>query len=59
MVVIGPPGEAPAMSADDADSLLREALERLSVGKAASEVAKATGLDRRTLYARALEIKAP
>ena len=59
VVVIGPPGEAPAMSADDADSLLREALERLSVGKAASEVAKATGLDRRTLYARALEIKAP
>ena len=30
---------------------------RLPVGKAASEVAKATGLDRRSLYARALEIK--
>lgn len=57
VVVVGPPGEAPVASADDADALLRDALVRLSVGKAASEVAKATGLDRRTLYARALEIK--
>lgn len=59
VVVVGPPGDAPVATADDADALLREALTRLSVGKAASEVAKATGLDRRALYARALEIKAP
>ena len=57
VVVVGPPGEAEATSAEDADAALREALARLPVGKAASEVAKKTGLDRRTLYARALELK--
>lgn len=58
VVVVGPPGENEPATAEDADALLRDALERLPVGKAASEVAKATGLDRRALYARALEIKA-
>ncbi len=58
VVVVGPPGENEPATAEDADALLRDALERLPVGKAASEVAKATGLDRRTLYARALELKA-
>ena len=57
VVVVGPPGEAPPASAEDADAALREALTRLPVGRAASEVAKATGLDRRTLYARAMELK--
>lgn len=57
VVVVGPPGEAPAATEADADTFLREALQRLPVGKAASEVARATGLDRRTLYARALELK--
>ncbi len=54
---MGPPGEAPAATADDADKLLRVALERLPVAKAAGEVAKATGLNRRDLYARAMAIK--
>lgn len=57
VVVVGPPGEKAAASAEEADILLRDALARLSVGKAASEVAKITGLDRRALYARALEMK--
>jgi len=57
VVVVGPPGEKEKASAEDADGLLREALARLPVGRAASEVAKATGLDRRALYARALELK--
>jgi len=57
VVVVGPPGEKEKASGEDADALLREALARLPVGKAASEVAKATGLDRRSLYARALELK--
>jgi len=57
VVIVGPPGEAVAASAEDADALLADALERLPVGKAASEVAKKTGLDRRGLYARALELK--
>jgi len=57
VVVVGPPAEAPAASAEDADILLRDALARLPVGRAASEVAASTGLDRRTLYTRALELK--
>lgn len=57
VIVVGPPGEALPASAEDADALLRDALTRLPVTKAAGEVAKATGLDRRTLYARAVELK--
>jgi len=58
VVVVGPPGEAPKPQVDDLDALLREALDRLPVAKAAKEVAAATGLDRHDLYARALELKA-
>ncbi|WP_188056044.1 16S rRNA (cytidine(1402)-2'-O)-methyltransferase [Sphingosinithalassobacter sp. CS137] len=57
VIVVGPPGEAPAASAADADAALAEALTRLPASKAAGEVAKRLGLDRRTLYARALELK--
>ena len=57
VVIVAPPGEAEAPSEADADALLIEALDRLSVGQAASEVAKATGLPRRGLYARALTLK--
>lgn len=57
VVIVAPPGDAPAASADDADAMLREALAHLPLGKAASDVAKRTGLDRRTLYARALALK--
>jgi len=57
VIVIAPPGEAPPASAEDADVALAEALTRLSTGQAASEVAKALGLDRKTLYARALVLK--
>jgi 16S rRNA (cytidine1402-2'-O)-methyltransferase len=56
VLLIGPPGETEA-SAEDADILLREALGRLKPSHAAAEVAKATGLDRKALYARALELK--
>ena len=56
VLLIGPPGEAEA-TADDADALLREALGRLKPSHAAAEVAKATGLDRKALYARALDLK--
>ena len=58
VLVVGPPGEPETTTEDDADQLLCEALTRLSPARAAGEVAKATGLDRRTLYARALALKA-
>lgn len=56
VLLIGPPAadEAPEL---DADALLRAALAGAGPGKAAGIVAKATGIDRATLYARALELK--
>ncbi|GGA57861.1 16S rRNA (cytidine(1402)-2'-O)-methyltransferase [Sphingomonas psychrolutea] len=57
VLVIAPPGAPEAASAADADAALAEALTRLSTGQAASEVAKALGVDRKALYARALELK--
>jgi 16S rRNA (cytidine1402-2'-O)-methyltransferase len=55
--VVIAPGAAAAASAADAEAALAEALVRLGPAKAASEVAKALGLDRRTLYQRALAMK--
>jgi 16S rRNA (cytidine1402-2'-O)-methyltransferase len=57
VIVIGPPGEAPAASEDEVEEALREALSRLPAAKAAGEVAKRLGADRKALYARALELK--
>ncbi len=56
VLLIGPPApeEAPVL---DADALLRTALAAGGPGKAAGQVAKATGMDRAALYARALELK--
>lgn len=57
VIVVGPPGEAPPPPQADLDALLRAALARLSVGKAASEVARTTGVPRGDLYARALAMR--
>ncbi|CAA9506508.1 MAG: 16S rRNA (cytidine(1402)-2'-O)-methyltransferase [uncultured Sphingomonadaceae bacterium] len=59
VLLVGPPGDAPppAPEQDEVDAALREALARLPAAKAAGEVAKAFGLDRRALYARATELK--
>lgn len=57
VIVVAPPAEAEPASEADADALLLAALERLPAAKAASEVAKATGLNRRDLYARAMALK--
>ncbi|WP_142849058.1 16S rRNA (cytidine(1402)-2'-O)-methyltransferase [Telmatospirillum sp. J64-1] len=56
VVVVGPPGEAEAASAEDVDALLRDALADASVRDAAATVAAATGRPRREIYARALEL---
>ena len=56
VILVGPGKEALA-SAEDADAALAEALGRLGPADAASEVAKALGLNRRDLYRRALEMK--
>jgi 16S rRNA (cytidine1402-2'-O)-methyltransferase len=57
VVVVAPPGEAPPATQEDGDSALAEALTRLPPAKAAGEVAKRLGLDRKALYARAMEMK--
>ena len=56
VLLIAPPGEDTAHG--DPDDLLREALEYLKPSQAAGQVAKETGLERKDLYARAMEIRA-
>ena len=56
VLLLGPPVKT--ASTADPDALLREALLDASASKAAGKVAKLTGLDRQTLYARAVELKA-
>jgi 16S rRNA (cytidine1402-2'-O)-methyltransferase len=57
VIVIGPPGEPPPASEEDIDAALSEALTRLPPAKAAGEVAKRFGADRKALYAKAMECK--
>ena len=56
VVLVGPAQQVAATEAD-ADAALSEALTRMGPSEAAAEVAKALGLDRRSLYRRALELK--
>ena len=57
VVVVAPPaGQDAEPDPDDVDALLRAALERASVKEAVAEVASVTGMPRRRVYARALEL---
>ena len=56
VLLVGPPIEIEP-SQMDTDALLREALATMKTSQAAAHVAKATGRDRKTLYARAMELK--
>ncbi|WP_404382154.1 16S rRNA (cytidine(1402)-2'-O)-methyltransferase [Caenispirillum salinarum] len=57
VVVVGPPAPAEAATEEDLDAMLRAALDRgESVRDAAAAVAAATGLKKRAVYARALEL---
>ena len=55
VLMVGPP--ITSASDADPDELLKEALRTMKTSQAAASVAKATGLDRKTLYARAMELK--
>ncbi len=57
VIIIGPPGPAEAASQDDVDAALRAAMVTLSPAKAAGEVARATGADRKALYKQALALQ--
>lgn len=56
VLVIGPPPEGPP-GEFDVDAMLLAELGELKASQAAARVAKLTGLDRKVLYARALELK--
>ncbi|MGQ0661386.1 16S rRNA (cytidine(1402)-2'-O)-methyltransferase [Sphingosinicella sp.] len=57
VIVVGPPSEAGPAAGTDVDAALAEALTRLPPAKAAGEVAKRLGADRKALYVRAMEMK--
>lgn len=56
VLVIAPPGAKPAEDFDS-DALLVAALEKQKPSQAAAEVARMTGVDRKQLYARAMQLK--
>lgn len=55
VLMIGPPQTQ--IYSGDPDALLRQALATMKASHAATHVARATGLDRKELYARAMELK--
>ena len=57
-IVVAPPLAPPPPADAEVDRLLGEALESMSPRDAATEIAKATGMPRRQLYARAIALKA-
>ena len=57
IVVLVGPGDDVQATPETADAALVEALTRAGPGEAAAEVAKALGLPRRDLYARALALR--
>ncbi|MCF3640800.1 16S rRNA (cytidine(1402)-2'-O)-methyltransferase [Rhizobium sp. TRM95111] len=58
VLVVGPPAEAVPMEAHDADAILRRLAGSMPAGRAATEAARQTGLPRRDLYQRLLDLKA-
>ena len=56
VLMVAPPGEEDRGEAD-VDALLLAAMEHDKPSQAAAQVARATGLDRKALYARAMELK--
>ncbi|WP_133366747.1 16S rRNA (cytidine(1402)-2'-O)-methyltransferase [Qipengyuania sediminis] len=56
VLMVGPPTDH-GHEEVDTDALLRAALAEAKPSQAAAAVARATGLDRRALYARALQLK--
>ena len=55
--VVGPPGKAEAPEAADVDRLLSALARDMPAGKAATEAARQTGLPRKELYQRLLDLK--
>ena len=58
VIIVGPPTELEEMSSQDIDEALLKALNTMTIRDAAATVAKLTRLAKRSIYARALELKA-
>ena len=58
VLLVGPPGQNAEIDAGDLDEKLREALTKHSVKDAAAVVSAQTGVPRRKVYARAIELAA-
>jgi 16S rRNA (cytidine1402-2'-O)-methyltransferase len=56
VIVVAPPPEEAKPDAQQVDDLIRNALTRVSMKDAVGEVAMATGLPKRDIYQRALEL---
>lgn len=57
VVVIGPPDETREITTDeDLDTMIKNALSRLSVKDTTAEIVEATGLPKRKIYNRAVEL---
>jgi 16S rRNA (cytidine1402-2'-O)-methyltransferase len=57
VVAIAPPGEKAAPEGEMLDDILKALAEKMPAARAATEAARQTGLPRKDLYARLLEIK--
>jgi 16S rRNA (cytidine1402-2'-O)-methyltransferase len=59
VILVGPPkDDAPALDGAALDAKIAQALEKFSLKDAATVLASETGLPRRTIYARAIELSA-
>lgn len=56
VLLIAPPEET-SFDAGDADTMLIDALKTMKASQAVAHVARVTGLDRKALYARAMELR--
>lgn len=57
VICVGPPGAAEAPAGEALDGLLRQLVAEMPAAKAASEAARRTGLPRKDLYQRLLDLK--
>jgi len=57
VLMVGPPPAGPAPAAADIDAMLLALLADLKPSQAAAQLARETGLDRKALYARAMELR--
>jgi 16S rRNA (cytidine1402-2'-O)-methyltransferase len=57
VIAVAPPADEPEASAEGLDALLVSFLGEMSLRDAVAEAVDRTGLDRKQVYARALELK--